>query len=900
MPIFRELYQFISKTKTPMTHDTPQPKRRTGKFYQPLAIATLLASGLSQPLLPVLAAGTPFDTNIVNRATASYEDDVNTYDVVSNEVTIQVAEIAGITNVPVSAVDDNVGSVLANDDLTFTFRVTNTGNASTDIYIPGTRDNAGTREVDGTELGLTGLTAGDITEVQFSTDNGANYNPVPANGLIPGVAADAEILVQVLATTPTLAVGTEINVRLGNTGTNDNVEATTQNIPDINPDDAAGGENDDVRTVDDGAAPAGAPVNGEREASALSDSLFYGNAILNQAFAQVTKVASHDAQDATDSSDDEITYTLGLNVLQTGPGSFNEVALEGTRINLENTPGAGPTLVERILIADTIPALTSLQSVDFSALPATWQVVYTTDTPAGGPIESDVDAIVQTDGVTWTVLNSGDAIPAGATRIGFIKDGTVAVNESLTNFRFTVVTDGYADDAASIEVVNMAQVFGQSAGDPDNGIVYDESGDANANNFDGATPGNGYNPTNDASGVATIAADGEDVDNNNTGAGPDGEANVVRANRQVAPGDDIFNGTASAADAVGPTDDNDDFTNLSSALPAGTDVSENSTDTVNPSAVTFTNQVQNPAGSVGPLANVTLEPIAPSQAQANDASALTGLYGADGDIPTGTTVTIDYDPDQDGNLATTDGDELQAVYTYNGTRFTLTGGTRVNIGQLTVGQTQSYNVTVQLPNGQPVLTGYSIPVVAFVDDSTDGFNDDAGNDPNIADGEAINNITIDRVYTGFMEVTKEARIINEEGDVLDATDGSNLGAATNQNLGWAQTFTTNAAPGQFIEYRIQYENISTAAPGSGSNNLTLTARNFSIVEDGDGGANTWGAFTTHQQNTVAAGSVEYLVSGTPTTTEPADGTPSVEQYTNDVGDVAPGSSDRFQFRRVVD
>ena len=118
-----------------------------------------------------------------------------------------------------------------------------------------------------------------------------------------------------------------------------------------------------------------------------------------------------------------------------------------------------------------------------------------------------------------------------------------------------------------------------------------------------------------------------------------------------------------------------------------------------------------------------------------------GTYGANADIPDGTKVTIV------GNGKT-------AVYLYNAGVFTLDSGTRVNFGNLVAGQTVDYTVAVDLPNTAQ-LKGISIPIVAFPDDNlttSPGYT-----------GETTNNITIDRLYTGFMSLLKQARILAKDG-----------------------------------------------------------------------------------------------------------------------------------------
>ncbi|MGB5915334.1 MAG: hypothetical protein WBG63_10745, partial [Phormidesmis sp.] len=444
-------------------------------------------------------------------------------------------------------------------------------------------------------------------------------------------------------------------------------------------------------------------------------------------------------------------------------------------------------------------------------------------------------------------------------------------------------------------------VFGQTVGDPSPTpqVIYDESGDADPNNFEGPTlpddvgaggdgTGSEYTPGTD-DGIANSGTDGIDAGNNNTGTGPQGEVNVVT----LTPGDDILNGTATTPGAIGPTSDNDDFTNKSTSTPAaGTDPAA----IFNPGPVTFNNSLSNPA-QAGFISSTTIEPISPSQAEA--AGGVAGAYGTDADIPDGTTVTIS---------ATVNGAPATATYTYNSATGFTTSDTPINVGDVTAGTVVPYTVDIDLPtsidadsdgiadlnvNGTVQLGEYAIPIIVFPDDNPDEFLAD-GTTPNPNrgySGEVTNNITVDRLYTGFMSLLKEAQIVDADGTTIIEP--------------FTATPTANAAPGQFIEYRLTYQNISQSATGSGS--ITLTASDFVILEDGNAGGNTWAPITTHQAGaTAAAGSsIRYYTTSTsapPAATSPANpasGTP-IEKYENAVPLVAPQATGTFQFRRVVD
>ncbi|PZD74989.1 hypothetical protein C1752_00247 [Acaryochloris thomasi RCC1774] len=846
----------------------------------------MIAGGLTQSLLPAFAAGTAAGVSISNTATATYRDAPggNVIDATSNTVNITVAEVAGVTAVASGFNDTDGGAVEANDILEFTFDITNIGNAATDLFIPG----------------LNGLIEEnfDATTVEIISVNGTAVGPVAvlANGSTLGSLSlddlDPDAIVQVRVTgTPAVntPAGADVGVTIGNTGPNNN-SPSTQNQPDDPTGD--GTNNDEIRTVDADAGN-GAPVNGEREASA-ENSIPFASSVDPLALATVTKeVATLLPGAGPTASDDLITYNLGLTVEGSSPNAaFVAEDLVGTPMTID---GSTET---RILVSDAIPAGTVLNAVPTA--PAGWEVVYSTNDPsATAPIGTGPNT------AAWirnsvTPLNAGNF--ASVERVGFIRTATTPLAAgtdvtATTPFQFTVITSGLAPEGG--QVANIAQVFGRTfddpaiAGSPTDQVVYDESGDSQPNNFnDNQTPpnpnGSNFVPAEDR-GVADPVAQGTDTNGDNTGSGPDGEANVVNIGN-VAGADDILNGTDGVPGAQGPTDQNDDFTNLSTDVPVGTGPA----DTFNPAAVTFDNTIQNPS-SAGFIADVTLQPISPTQAENADDSPLTGQYDGADAIPFGTQVTI--------TATDENGDVLTATYTYvnlagvptfrldsstttaggGGAIPTPGGPVHVNYGDLPAGQTLDYTVSVDLPPTVTPNQEISIPVVAFPDDNPTTA-------PGLT-GESTNNITIDRIYTGFMQLTKQAQVLDQNGVIVQPFASDLTGV--------------EFRPGYQIDYRIGYENISTPVVGTG--NVGLTAFEFEVVEDGTVATgtsttqNNWAAFTDHEQNTSATqGDVEFFTNSgdaTPlTTTDPLANT-QVEKYENPVGQVDPGQTGEFQFRR---
>ncbi|NEP52669.1 MAG: hypothetical protein F6K65_29245, partial [Moorea sp. SIO3C2] len=364
------------------------------------------------------------------------------------------------------------------------------------------------------------------------------------------------------------------------------------------------------------------------------------------------------------------------------------------------------------------------------------------------------------------------------------------------------------------------------------------------------------------------------------GEGPKGEDIVVTITADIETTSQILNGPDNRPNAIGPTNDNDDFTNQSTTIPAGLAQGQ---PIPAPAEVTFDNTVENPNATN--LDNVTLLPIAPSvgntatnDPQVNPQFTTPVDFGPDNQIPDGTTVTIKYNPDP----AT----DLEATYTYTAAGGFTTTDPAVNVGTLTPGQQLDYDVIVTLPAGTAQVQGYGIPIVAFVDNNPNGDFD--------VTQETVFNITIDRPYTGYMQMVKEARILDTDGVTViqDFSEGTSTGDQEG-------TLTERAKPGQFIEYRITYTNISEPLVGAG--NVVLDADNFTITEDGAAAPNNWVSVTTHEQATdPSQGTVEYfnntLSFGN---SDPANGE-EVTRYVNEVGTVAPGDNGFFVFRRKVD
>ncbi|AOY83212.1 hypothetical protein BJP36_28115 [Moorena producens JHB] len=833
------------------------------RYLRPLVSASLILGSLFQLAVPVFADGTTAGVDIINQSEATYEDPNNPevpINATSNTVIVQVAEVAGLLVQPDGVNDVNLGSIATGDTLEFDFVITNIGNEETNIAIPGL-DNITT----------TGLDPATTTVAADLDGDGTFETPIPTTGFTTTtpIPADGSIKVRVTGPVTVDQAGDPINVLLGDTGPNDNSPAT-----DNQPDADDGSNPNEVRTQD--ADPTEAPVNGEREGSAFQEVLLSTEIKELATISVLKRIIGPNNTDLVnnngtpdDATDDKITYRLDFRVESSNPAiNFQAADLEGTTITVDGAP------VQRVLVSDVIPEGTVFDDEVTPTAPAGWTVVYSTDDPA----VTGRDAL----SAEWTA--TAPAAASDVKRIGFIFDGTIPTGTStegdVNGFSFGVITSGLP--VAGGEVANIAQAFGETVGDPTDEVVYDESGDQNPNNYndDGTPPddsGTDFNPATDL-GIANPSADGVDEDNDNTGEGPKGEDIVVTITADIETTSQILNGPEDRPNAIGPTNDNDDFTNQSTTIPAGTAQGID----IDPGAVTFNNTVENP--NTTNLDNVTLLPIPPSDGTAatNDpavAAFTTPVdFGADTQIPNGTTVTIRYtDPDT--------GDVQEATYSYDGADFTTTDPA-VNVGTLTPGQQLDYEVIVDLPANTGQVEGYPIPIVSFVDNNPNGDFD--------VTQETVFNITVDRVYTGYMQMVKEARILDTDGvTVIQDFSG---GDPTGDQEG---TLTERAKPGQFIEYRITYTNISEPLVGAG--NVILDANNFTITEDGTAAPNNWVTVTTHEQGTdPSQGAVEYfnntLSFGN---SDPASGE-EVTRYVNEVGTVAPGDNGFFVFRRKVD
>lgn len=852
-----------------MTHTRRSLTCRQSQLFRSLIATAFIANGFFPFVAPALAEGTKAGQTISNTATATYNDPNNpgtTLNTTSNPVVVTVAEVAGITISNVGVVDSTpADNIKIGDTLTYTFAIKNVGNDPTRFRIPNLATTTGP------------VVAGNLS---YSTDGGKNYAVISGDIITSSIPVGGTVLVQVPVTVQAGANANDpITVELGETPNNNQNVARINNGGDVYTVD-----NSDPSTVVDEIA--GVPINGTREASNTQTSTV-GSNINNLALATLLKTATYDpGADTTIITDDRITYNLSLRVegsdvtgLGITPKALTGYVMTVTGLNSGN-PG------NYILVSDVIPAGTVLSAAPTA--PTGWTAVYST-APVAGVKPTDASAAWTTTAPAFTTV----------TRVGFVRDTTatsdISAGTTVTGFAIPLAIPA-GTTATTLTINNIAQLVGQTPGAGEL-PVYDESGDQNPSNYSGTvgnmTPGaastNGILPTNAAAvlaniidGVANPASQGIDTNNDNTGTGPGGEDNQLTITT-TTPVAGVLNGPLNAAGATGPDGTtNTDFTNKSSLIPAET----NPGSTIDPAPVPFTNTVQNTSGA---LNAVTLAPTVPANRL---------------DLPTGTKVTITRGSDS-------------AVYTYaqagSGSFTIAPGGTLISIPNVATGATVNYGVEVDLPTGTKLSTdtlpdytgdtewGYPVPITATIGTAT--------------------NITIDRVYTGFLQLLKFSKILKGTGPDVIGTQG-------NFNSTPAYTNTTTVpgividpdpaaadeartpSPGNIIQYEIRYKNISTSQ-GTGTGNVILQAQNVVITEQGDlsttpgDGKNNW-AKDNDNDGIIDTSNVIGTATAITTTFTPngdiSGATPAtdVTKYVNSpTTSIAPQTSGTFTFQRKL-
>jgi hypothetical protein len=399
--------------------------------------------------------------------------------------------------------------------------------------------------------------------------------------------------------------------------------------------------------------------------------------------------------------------------------------------------------------------------------PAGVTVLYTTSSLSNDPLGAST---------VWTTTPPA----SGVTRVAFNTGPTLGVGASATNMQFVVQVNTGIN--ASNPIWEIGDAFGRntvSAG------ITDQSEDAISNKGDGNA-----NFNEPLLGGTVSATQGFQVPTTLTAVGS------------------VLIGPSGAPAAVGPTDNNDDYTNKTTSAASFAGVAPGGP-TVAGSTVDSVNTVQNTGN-----ANDTFTLSAPT-------------------VPAGFTVSI-----------STDG----------GSNFTVVSGGGSTTLAVGFGSSANIIVRVAAPSGQTVLTGFNTVVRAT-----------SANTP------ASSNDTIDRLYTGFLRLVKSV--------VVDNTTG--VGGAT------------DAVPGADIVYTITYTNVSSSG---GTNNVTLTASNIAINEDGDAAPNNWATYTTQVTSPAPSDST----TGTITDGDTSGAVTAATTFLRDsIPSLGPGASGTFVFRRRI-
>ncbi|MFV0389742.1 MAG: beta strand repeat-containing protein [Pyrinomonadaceae bacterium] len=498
-----------------------------------------------------------------------------------------------------------------------------------------------------------------------------------------------------------------------------------------------------------------------------------------------TTTAANDNQTADNSGNEIHTVSTGaVNGSREAKGFYSVTVEDDAQIKVNLTAPAGPITLGQNISYSTEVCNTGARALDpyilnGTSTSAVWVIV---PIPTGTEITSTVPTgtFYTTDplstapnSATWSSTAPGTL--STVTRIAYPASTTAISAGSCVSTGQTYEVKVTTTDASQ-PIVAIVDAFGKNS---IGATITDQSGD----NVSSKGDGNG-NFTEPTTGGTVSPSEGFMVPTS------------------LAKTGGVLIGPSSSPDAVGPTNNNDDYTNLS--VDAGINVASGGVTTAGDSVV-FTNTVKNTGN-------------------ANDTYTLTAPT-----VPSGWTVEIS---------------------TNGGATYTVVKSDSVTSSvNLAINYNSSADIKVRVtaPAGQNVLTGYDnvIQATSQIDNTK-------------------SNQTIDRVYTGFVKLTKTATV----------TNGTGVGAAT------------DAVPGAEVKYEIKYENIATTG---GTGNATLTVNNLVITEDGTAGSNNWGTYTSQK-----VGSASDTNSGT--ITGDSAGSTSL---TDTISTVAAGSSGTFSFVRVI-
>lgn len=743
-----------------------------------LAIAAPVVVGFGlASTAPASAAATPAGTTISNTATATYQDPGGTtYNSQSNTVQTTVQNAPSMTIAPTTGAPGS-NTVSPGGTITDTYTLTNTSNS------PGYFQLTGVQSTDD------GVTAGQGTFTTYVVNAGAgnqSFATIAAvNTYLSTGNAGAAFLT---AVNGTITIGVTFSANAGASGTITTKLTPTVTLP-------------------------GAPTGPTGTTTATSSSVIgqYNDTVTLDARVDVQKTAAVGGSVAAPT----VTYTVRF--ANGGARNLAPVfknALPGG--NAAAYSGCTNSTACGVAFTDKLPSYNATQLTLTAAVP--------TISGATGTI------IYSTDGTTWTTTQ------AGAVYIGVFLPATSITGAGLTTFQpnnnatsQNTVSAGNAALTLSF-VMNGSTAAGAANANAITNVANSTYGDQSGF-IEG--PGIGVQTvTNNA--AATTAQTAPIIANANGALAGAGFATSAASPLNTV----LFNGPNGFPQAVGPTNNNDDYTAVSYTN-GGASVAAVTGNTVTvaagAAATTITNSLQN-TGNKDDTYNLS----------AATAAGLTAL-------PAGWTVTFQ----STGQAA-------------SGSCGAVAANTVITSVCVPSGATQTYKTIYTPPAGATTFnayTGYGDAITATsVNDNTK------------------NNVTIDEIVVGgFVKLTKTWSV------------------ALLQPCATATVFTPSSVsvnPGDCVQYTIAYTNVM---PSGGTNDITVNASSFVITEDGAaaGGAqvaytNTWAA----NSNGLFAAPVDSN-GGTLAGYNPGPGAVGSSRFTDTVGALAAGASGNCTFKVQV-
>lgn len=390
----------------------------------------------------------------------------------------------------------------------------------------------------------------------------------------------------------------------------------------------------------------------------------------SEAVGSITTTVENDAQLRLGLTAPAGPVALGSNVTYTWVLDNTGARPVATR-TLTNAPAGSNT---GVFVVVPVPSRTTFSSV---SAPAGATVLYSTSALTADPVTS----------ATWTTTAPA---PGSVVRVAFLVNGgaALAAGASVTNMQVVVTVNSGAN--ATLPLYEIGDAFGRNSVSAN---LTDQSGDAVVNKGDGNADFN-----EPRFGVDAVSA-----------------TQGFQLPTLLTQVGSVLFGPSGAPAAVGPTDNNDDYTNKTVAPAAIANLSHLGT-LASAATVDFTNTVQNTGN-----ANDTFTFTAPT-------------------VPAGFTVQLS---------------------TNGGTSFTtLSGGGSTTLA-VAYGASANVIVRVTAPSGTAVLQagGFGITLRA-----TSGLTGTQSND------------TRDNLYTGFLKLVKTAQVFNSTGvgGASDAVPGADI------------------------------------------------------------------------------------------------------------------------------